>query len=359
MVLNPGSTVGILGGGQLGRMLALAAARLGLKSHIFCPPGDNPGAHVCDAITLAEYDDAAACMAFAARVDVVTYEFENVPVSCVERMVERVPVRPGIDALRIAQDRLTEKNFLRDLGAAIAPFAAVDDAAGLAQAVKQIGLPAILKTRRLGYDGRGQALLRSASDLTGAWTATGGAAAILEGFVDFEREISVIAARGLDGAVACYDPPENLHRNGILDVSRAPAAISSDLANAAKALAVRIAQALDYVGVIGVEMFILRDGSLAVNEFAPRVHNSGHWTLDACAVSQFEQHIRAICGWPLGDPSRHSDAEMRNLIGDDVAQWAVHARQAGTCLHLYGKDAPRPGRKMGHVTRLTPKGHTQ
>ncbi len=359
MVLKPGSTVGILGGGQLGRMLALAAARLGLKSHIFCPPGDNPGTHVCDSITLAEYDDAAACRAFAASVDVVTYEFENVPVDCVERIANHVAVRPGIEPLRIAQDRLTEKTFLRDLGITTAPFAAVDDTAGLALAVAQIGLPAILKTRRLGYDGRGQALLRTPSDVAGAWTATDGAPAILEGFVDFEREISVIAARGLDGAVTCYDPPENIHRDGILDVSRVPAAIADDLADAARAKAMRIALALDYIGVIGVELFILRDGSLAVNEFAPRVHNSGHWTLDACAVSQFEQHVRAICGWPLGDASRHSDAEMRNLIGDDVTQWAEYARQAGTCLHLYGKDAPRPGRKMGHVTRLTPKGHTQ
>jgi 5-(carboxyamino)imidazole ribonucleotide synthase len=354
-VLAPGSTVGILGGGQLGRMLALAAARLGLKSHIFCPPGDNPGSHVCDTITLAEYDDVAACAIFAASVDVVTYEFENVPVDCVARLAGVVAVRPDIEALRIAQDRLTEKTFLRTLGIATAPFAAVDDAAGLARAVAQIGLPAILKTRRLGYDGRGQAVLRSASDVADAWVQVGGAPSILEGFVDFEREISVIAARGIDGTTACYDPPENLHRDGILDISRVPAAISGEMAAAAKALTTRILLALDYVGVIGVEMFVLRDGALAVNEFAPRVHNSGDWTLDACAVSQFEQHIRAICGWPLGDPARHSDAEMRNLIGDDVAQWDLLARQAGACLHLYGKDAPRPGRKMGHVTRLRAK----
>ena len=356
MVLQPGSTVGILGGGQLGRMLALAAARLGLKSYIFCPPGDNPGSHVCDRIMLAEYEDMAACDAFAASVDVATYEFENVPVSCVERIAARIAVRPGIAALSIAQDRLIEKNFLNGLGIATASFASVEDEAGLERAVAQIGLPAILKTRRLGYDGRGQRLLRMASDVVGANAVTGGAPAILEGFVAFEREISVIAARGLDGGIACYDPAENLHRDGILDISRVPAAIPADVVAAAKEITAQILVALDYVGVIGVELFVQQDGALAVNEFAPRVHNSGHWTLDACTISQFEQHIRAICGWPLGDTSRHSDAEMRNLIGDEAGQWHGLAAQPGLCLHLYGKDAPRPGRKMGHVTRLIPKG---
>ncbi len=356
MVLPPGSNIGILGGGQLGRMLALAAARLGLKSHIFCPPGDNPGSHVCDTITLAEYEDVTACDKFAASVDVVTYEFENVPVACVERIATKVAVRPGIAPLRISQDRLTEKNFLRTLNIATAPYAQVDDAAALSQAVVQIGLPAILKTRRLGYDGRGQAVLRTPADVAGALTQMHNAPAILEGFVDFEREISVIAARGLDGVAACYDPPENMHRNGILDISRVPAAISQDIAETARALTTRILDELEYVGVIGVEFFVLRDGTLAVNEFAPRVHNSGHWTLDACAISQFEQHIRAICGWPLGDPARHSNAQMRNLIGDDVKDWATLARAPGACLHLYGKDAPRPGRKMGHVTQLFPLG---
>ena len=351
-VLDPGSTIGILGGGQLGRMLALAAARLGLKSHIFCPPGDNPGSHVCDRITLAEYDETAACETFAADVDVVTYEFENVPVACVERMAAQVAIRPGIDALRISQDRLVEKNFLAGLGVATAPFAAVDDAPMLAQAVAGIGLPAILKTRRLGYDGRGQVTLRTPPDVSGAWEQVGAAASILEGFVDFEREISIIAARGLDGAITCYDPPENIHANGILAVSRVPAQITNEIAQAAMTLTTHILNALDYVGVIGVEFFVLKNGTLAVNEFAPRVHNSGHWTLDACAISQFEQHIRAICGWPLGDAARHSDAEMHNLIGADAGQWAALASEPGACLHLYGKDAPRPGRKMGHVTRL-------
>ncbi|MEQ1890236.1 MAG: 5-(carboxyamino)imidazole ribonucleotide synthase, partial [Alphaproteobacteria bacterium] len=282
------------------------------------------------------------------------YEFENVPVACVERIAMKVAVRPGIEPLRISQDRLLEKTFLTGLGIATAPFAPVDDGSGLKQAVAQIGLPAILKTRRLGYDGRGQAVLRTDADVTGAWSSVGAAAAILEGFVDFEREISVIAARGQDGAIACYDPPENIHAKGILNISRAPAPVSDNLAAAAKALTMGILGALDYVGVIGVELFVLKDATLAVNEFAPRVHNSGHWTLDACAISQFEQHIRAICGWPLGDPARHSDAEMRNLIGGDAGQWAELARQPGACLHLYGKDAPRPGRKMGHVTRLFP-----
>lgn len=353
-MLAPGGTIGILGGGQLGRMLALAAARLGLKSHIFCPPGDNPGSHVCDNITLAEYDDAAACDAFAAAAGIVTYEFENVPVACVERIAKKVAVRPGIKALRISQDRLIEKNFLAGLGIATAPFAPVDDAAMLMAAVARTGLPAILKTRRLGYDGRGQTVLRSTEDIGGAWEKAGGVSSILEGFVDFEREISVIAARGQDGPAACYDPPENIHADGILDISLVPARITPQLAEAAKALTGRILEALDYVGVIGVELFVLPGGRLVVNEFAPRVHNSGHWTLDACVISQFEQHIRAICGWPLGDPARHSNAEMRNLIGGDAGQWALFASQPDTALHLYGKDMARPGRKMGHVTRLFP-----
>jgi 5-(carboxyamino)imidazole ribonucleotide synthase len=352
-MLAPGSTIGILGGGQLGRMLALAAARLGLKSHIYCPPGDNPGSHVCDQITLAEYEDMAACARFAASIDVATYEFENVPVACVARIAGSVPVRPGIEALRISQDRLTEKNFLAGLGVATAPFAPVEDVDALTQAVARIGLPAILKTRRFGYDGRGQIMLRTASDVPGAWERAGAAPAILEGFVEFDREISVIAARGTDGAISCYDPPENLHTDGILAISRVPAQICGATAGEAKAITSRILTELDYAGVIGVEFFVLKNGNLAVNEFAPRVHNSGHWTLDACAISQFEQHIRAICGWPLGDPARHSDAEMRNLIGDDVTQWAALAAEPGLCLHLYGKDAPRPGRKMGHVTRLS------
>lgn len=357
-MLAPGSTIGILGGGQLGRMLALAAARLGLKSHIFCPPGDNPGSHVCDSITLAEYDDAAARARFAAAVDVATYEFENVPVDCVAEIAARVAVRPGVEALRISQDRLTEKNFLAGLGIVTAPFASVDDAAALTQAVARIGLPAILKTRRLGYDGRGQSMLRTVLDVPGAWERVGASPSILEGFVDFEREISVIAARGIDGSIASYDPPENLHKDGILAISRVPAQIPDAIAREAAALTSRILTEMDYTGVIGVEFFVLKDGRLAVNEFAPRVHNSGHWTLDACAISQFEQHIRAICGWPLGDTARHSNAEMQNLISADVMQWSALAVEPGLCLHLYGKDAPRPGRKMGHVTRLFDKSGT-
>ena len=352
----PGGAIGILGGGQLGRMLALAAARLGLKSHIFCPPGDNPGTHVCDAITLAEYDDWAACDSFAASIDVATYEFENIPTACVERIAAKVAVRPGIGALRISQDRLHEKNFLRELNIATAPYTAVDHAGELARAVAEIAFPAILKTRRMGYDGRGQVLLRGPGDLAGAWGQAGGAPCVLEGFVDFGKEISVIAARGGDGAIACYDPPENTHREGILDVSRVPAGVTEEIAGAAKALTARMLEALDYCGVIAVELFVLKDGSLAVNEFAPRVHNSGHWTLDACVISQFEQHIRAICGWPLGDPARHSDAEMRNLIGEDAGQWSVLATIPDTAIHLYGKAEARKGRKMGHVTRLFPKG---
>lgn len=353
-MLAPGKVIGILGGGQLGRMLALAAARLGLKTHIFCPPGDAPGSHVCDQISYAEYTDDAAIDAFAAAVDVVTYEFENVPVTTAARIAACKLLRPRVEALRIAQDRLLEKNFLSQLGIKTAAYASVDDAAMLAPAVAQIGLPAILKTRRLGYDGRGQAVMRAAGDTANAWQQVGAAPSILEGFVDFACEISIIAARGMDGAIACYDPPQNTHRNGILHISRVPAAIPPATAEEAKVQTARILDALNYVGVIGVEFFVLCDGTLAVNEFAPRVHNSGHWTLDACTISQFEQHIRAVCGWPLGDPARHSNAEMRNLIGDEINQWPDLAAQPGA-LHLYGKAQARPGRKMGHLTRLFDK----
>ncbi|MDP2125636.1 MAG: 5-(carboxyamino)imidazole ribonucleotide synthase, partial [Parvibaculum sp.] len=266
------------------------------------------------------------------------------------------PVRPGPQALATAQDRLTEKNFLAAQGIATAPFADVASAADLDAALERIGTPAILKTRRFGYDGKGQAKIGRAEEAAAAWDAIGGAAAILEGFVDFEREISVIVARGADGAVAAYDPVENIHAHHILDRTYAPAALTPALDAAARAIAGKIVAELDYVGVMGVEMFVGRDGRLLVNEIAPRVHNSGHWTMDACAVSQFEQHIRAICGWPLGHPDRHADAVMTNLIGDAAGQWAVLAAEPGAKLHLYGKAQARAGRKMGHVNRLFPLG---
>lgn len=354
----PGGTIGILGGGQLGRMLAMAAAELGFKCHIYCPDAEAQAADVAARLTRAPYDDAVALAGFADSVDVVTYEFENVPAETARILSQHAPVRPAPRALAIAQDRLTEKNFLKEHGIATAPFAEVASIAELEAALARIGTPAILKTRRMGYDGKGQAKIAHARDAAAAWEAIGRLPAIVEGFVDFEREISVVVARGADGGTAAYDPVENLHTDHILARTYAPAALAPALAGEARAIAARIVAALDYVGVMGVEMFLLAEGAsrLMVNEIAPRVHNSGHWTMDACAVSQFEQHIRAICGWPLGDPARHSDAVMTNLIGDAAGQWAALAAEPGAKLHLYGKAEARPGRKMGHVNRLFPLG---
>ncbi|MSO73595.1 MAG: 5-(carboxyamino)imidazole ribonucleotide synthase [Alphaproteobacteria bacterium] len=354
-VIAPGATIGILGGGQLGRMLALAAARLGYRCHIFAPEADQPAAQVCAAATRAAYDDAAALRAFAAAVSVVTYEFENVPVETIRLLDPLVPVRPGARSLEVAQDRQNEKTFAHTLGIGTAPFAQVDDLASLKKAVATIGLPAILKTRRLGYDGKGQAAIATPNDCDTAWASIGKAPAILEARVDFEREISVVVARGLDGKTACYVPVENVHRAGILDTSTAPASIPPALARDAEALAARVVEALGHVGVLCVELFVTKAGVLLMNELAPRVHNSGHWTIDACGISQFEQHMRAVCGLPLGDPARHSDAVMKNLIGDDAARWPALLADPGALVHLYGKAEARPGRKMGHVTWLKPR----
>ena len=352
----PGDTIGILGGGQLARMLAIAAAQLGLKSHIFAPAGDNPAFSVAAAHTVADYRDGSALADFARAVSVVTYEFENVPAEAVAAIVPHCPVRPSGHALAITQDRLIEKRFLRDLGLPTAPFAPVDDAAGMTEAVSAIGLPAILKTRRFGYDGKGQVRLRTGAE-AGAAFATLDQPSILEGFVPFTREVSVIAARGIDGACAAFDLCENEHRNHILSATRVPARVAPALAEAAGELAVRIATALGYVGVLAVEMFVTdTDGveSLVVNEIAPRVHNSGHWTIEGAATSQFSQHVRAICGWPLGSTRRLGDIEMLNLVGDEADAWAARLAEHGTALHLYGKAETRPGRKMGHLTRVRP-----
>lgn len=349
--LPPGSRIGILGGGQLGRMLAMAAARLGMHTHIFEPAGDPPAAQVANAVTRAGYDDTAALAAFAASVDVVTYEFENVSLAAVDALLPLVPVRPGRRALEVSQDRGTEKAFLSGLGLRTAPWAAVDGPDALAAALADIGAPAILKTRRFGYDGKGQVRLDPGASAAEGWVAVGAAPSVLEGFVRFEREISVIAARGLDGTVAAFDPGENTHRDGILHRTRVPAPIPAALSQDAVLTAGRILNALDYVGVIGVELFVTASG-LVVNEIAPRVHNSGHWTEAACLIDQFEQHVRAICGWPLGDGARHSDAEMLNLLGDDAAG---AQSLTGTRLQLYGKAEARPGRKMGHATWITPR----
>ncbi len=363
-LIEPNGVLGVLGGGQLGRMLALAAARLGIRTHIFSPEADVPGHDVCALRTVADYDDRTALEAFARSVDAVTYEFENVPAGTVEILGELgADVSPGAEALAIAQDRLNEKEFLRRIGAATAPYAPVEDIASLEAALGAIGRPAILKTRRFGYDGKGQTRIDARSgDLAEtweeatrrAWDAIGARPAILEGHIDFDCEISIIGARDRQGNVALYDPAKNTHRGGILRRSEAPANASADAERKAQRLTAAILQALNYVGVIGVEFFVTRDGGLIANEFAPRVHNSGHWTLDACSVSQFEQHVRAVAGWPLGEPSRHSDAVMENLIGEDAGDWLRCARERGLCLHLYGKNEMLPGRKMGHATELKP-----
>ncbi|MAB14938.1 5-(carboxyamino)imidazole ribonucleotide synthase [Parvibaculum sp.] len=358
----PGGCIGILGGGQLGRMLATAATELGLTVHVYCPDENSPAFDVAAEKTVAAYDDAEALARFADNVDVVTYEFENVPAETVRILTEHAPVRPGALALATAQDRLAEKTFIAEQGIRTAPFRAVDDAAGLAQAIADLGTPSILKTRRFGYDGKGQTRIEAGPAPQAALDEIGNAPAILEGFVPFEREISVIVARGQDGAIAAYDPVENIHKNHILDRSFAPATLTPGIAAEAIEIASTLVRELDYVGVMGVELFLLPpDGKgdkdrLLVNEIAPRVHNSGHWTMDACLVGQFEQHVRAICGWPLGSAARHSDAVMTNLIGEDAADWTALAADPGYAIHLYGKAEIRAGRKMGHVTRLFPIG---
>ncbi len=355
-MLRPGATIGILGGGQLARMLALAGARLGLKTHIFSPVRDDPAFDVCAARTLAEFHDEAALAAFAESVDVVTYEFENVPARTAEVLEAHRPVRPNPKALALTQDRLIEKQFIRSLGIATADFAEVCDVASLTRAVSQLGRLSILKTRRLGYDGKGQTRIADGVDLAQALAALGGAPSILEGFVPFSKEVSVVSARGVDGEFRAYDICENVHEHHILATTTAPAAVSAATAAAAIDMAHRIAEAADYVGVIAVEMFVVPDAQgerLVVNEIAPRVHNSGHWTLDGAVTSQFEQHMRAVAGMPLGATRRHGrQVVMRNLIGSDADNWAQILAEDGACLHLYGKTESRAGRKMGHVTRI-------
>ncbi|MEZ5773517.1 MAG: 5-(carboxyamino)imidazole ribonucleotide synthase [Hyphomicrobiaceae bacterium] len=356
--LAPGSTIGILGGGQLGRMLALAAARLGLRCRIYSDVQAAPAGDVALSTTVADYSDADAIAAFARTVDVVTYEFENVALAAAEAAAAIVPVYPPPRALSETQDRLLEKRFLARLGIPVAPFADVPDLPALEAAFASIGPAAHLKTRRFGYDGKGQIRLGEGADLGAALTALGGVPAVLEGHVAFEREISVVAVRGRSGEVAAYDIPENTHGEGILRRSQVPAAIGPRTAAAAEAIAAAILADLDYVGVIGVEMFVIGEAAgepVLVNEIAPRVHNTGHWTIDACCVSQFENHVRAICGWPLGPTARHSDAEMINLIGREADHWLMLAGEPATAVHLYGKAEARPGRKMGHATRLRPR----
>jgi 5-(carboxyamino)imidazole ribonucleotide synthase len=359
MILAPGATIGILGSGQLGRMLAIAALKLGLRTHIYAPEPAAPAYDAAAAHTVAPFDDEEALTAFARSVDLATYELENVPVATVDFLARHVPVRPGARALALTQDRLTEKNFLRDAGLTTAPYVAVDDAGALARAVAELGRPSILKTRRFGYDGKGQSLIREGSNVSAVHRALGGAPMILEGFVAFEREVSVVAARSPEGDIATFDLSENEHERHILARTRAPARVAHETALEARRIATTVLEALDYVGVLAVELFVTRDRQghegLVVNEVAPRVHNSGHWTLDGAQTSQFEQHIRAIAGWPLGAPTRKGRAEMHNLIGEDAEEWRDILAQPDLCLHLYGKLEIREGRKMGHVTRVFPE----
>lgn len=350
-MIAPGATIGILGGGQLGRMLAIAAASIGYRVHIFAPEAELPAADVSADVTRADYGDRQALRAFADAVDVITYEFENVPVDSVAWLATLKPVRPGVRALEVAQDRLHEKQFVASLGGATAPFAAVDSLAGLHAALDRIGLPAILKTRRMGYDGKGQARLHDRRDAEAAWAAIGGHSAVLEGWVRFDAEYSILLARGHDGAALTYPVPHNLHDGGILarTLLPAPPAVQTQAAVAC-ALAALAAAALDYVGVLTLEFFATDDGPV-FNEMAPRVHNSGHWTIEGARTSQFENHIRAICGLPLGATElAAAQVRMENLIGDAVHDWAALLADPCAHLHLYGKSEVKPGRKMGHVT---------
>ncbi|MFS4580578.1 5-(carboxyamino)imidazole ribonucleotide synthase [Phaeobacter sp. C3_T13_0] len=355
--LKAGATIGILGGGQLGRMLSVAASRLGFKTHIFEPSANPPSGDVAHKVTTASYEDAEALAAFAASVDVITYEFENIPTSALDLLEQHKPIRPDREALRISQDRLTEKTFLQELGLSTAPFADVSDQASLDAAMSTIGTPSILKTRRFGYDGKGQARIKTPEEATTALSEMAGAPSVLEGFVNFSHEISVVAARGVSGEISCFDPGENVHRDGILHTTTIPARLSAGQRMDAVLMAGKIMNTLNYVGVLAVELFVTPQG-LIVNEIAPRVHNSGHWTQNGCAVDQFEQHIRAVAGWGLGDGQRHSDVVMENLIGADMDRVPDLLRERNCALHLYGKADAKPGRKMGHVNRVVPPAKT-
>ncbi len=355
--LAPGAVIGIIGGGQLGRMSAMAAARLGYRVHVFSPEADGPAAQVSAASTVAEYADLEALRRFADAVDVITFEFENLPADSLALLESLKPVRPGAKILAISQDRLLEKQFLNNAGIATAPWAKVESEAELAAAVAKLGLPSVLKTTRLGYDGKGQALLRAAEDVAPAFARLAPKPLVLEGFVTFAAEVSVMVARGVDGTVVTYDAVENRHKHHILDLTLAPAPLPQDLLAEAQDIARRVAEALELVGILGVEMFVTADGGLLVNEIAPRPHNSGHWTMDACPCGQFEMHIRAVAGLPLPPAMRHSDAVMKNLIGpEDMALWPRILATPGLIPHHYGKAEARPGRKMGHFNRLFPKG---
>lgn len=352
-MIPPGSTIGILGGGQLGRMLAIAAAQLGYRCHIYAPEASGPAADVAPLWTRGAYDDVEALARFAEAVDVVTYEFENVDVDPLETIAARVPIAPSLTALSIAQDRIAEKSFIEALGGHPAPWRPVRSAKDLAQAADALGAPAILKTARFGYDGKGQCRIWNVDEADAAWSEIGRQDAVMEGFVHFDQEFSVILARGADGAAVVWDCADNRHKDGILDRSTVPAggAIAAQQ-DEARILALAVAEALDHVGVLTIEFFAGADGPV-FNEMAPRVHNSGHWTIEGAVTSQFENHIRAVCGLPLGSAARLAErVEMINLIGEDAARWPEILSDPAAHLHLYGKHEARPGRKMGHVTKL-------
>ena len=369
-ILPPGSVVGILGGGQLGRMLGIAAAELGLRCHVFAPEEDAPAAQTANQHTRAGFEDIAALKKFAKGVDVLTYEFENIPSAPVKEAAKFCDLRPSLKSLEITQDRLLEKNFVREQGLSTAVFAPVNSDETWHKALEEIDVPAILKTRRWGYDGKRQLVMGNREEVAAAapfaivtFARQGKVPSILEGFVDFSTECSVVLVRGMDGETRCFDVIATYHEEGILRRAECPAPMHPTLQARAQKDAIAIAEALEHVGVMTVEFFLVGDpndknAKLLVNEIAPRVHNSGHWTREACVASQFEQHIRAICGWPLGDVTRHSDAEMINLLGDDANAWQSHAGEDNTSLHLYGKAEAREGRKMGHVVRIHPRADT-
>ncbi|MBT5667318.1 MAG: 5-(carboxyamino)imidazole ribonucleotide synthase [Rhodospirillaceae bacterium] len=354
--IAPGGTIGILGGGQLGRMTALAAAQLGYRCHIFTPDAGSSAGQVAAAVTNADYDNLEALEAFAKSIDVATFEFENIPIESLRFIAQHVPVHPGENALSVAQDRGDEKAFLQSIDIPVSPYRIVENVKDLEQGLLELGRPAVLKTARLGYDGKGQVFIDEKVDPAEAFAEMGAARGVLEKWVDFKLEISVIAARSADGSSDCYVPVENQHRDHILSRTIAPARISAACGDHAETIAWRIANALEIVGLLAVEMFVTPDDEILVNEIAPRPHNSGHWTMDACTTSQFEQFTRAVLGLPLGPTARHSDAIMENLIGKDVLEWESFVADESAHMHLYGKHDARPRRKMGHVNRLYPLG---
>ncbi len=351
-IIKPGSTIGVIGGGQLGRMIALAAAPLGYKTHIFTDIKNGSASHVAAKTIVANYDDKKALERFAKNVDVVTFEFENIPYESIKTLEKTVVVRPGWELLHICQNRLREKDFINELGIKTAPYKEITSAKTLAQAYKTIGPKCILKTVEFGYDGKGQHIIDENSRLEKLWNEAKMGTGILEKMVDFDKEISVIIARNEGGEVIPYIPVENIHKNGVLDITLAPAEIDLSIVEKAWEIAYKISEKIQLVGLLAIEMFLLKNGDILVNEMAPRPHNSGHWTIDACITSQFEQLVRAVCGLPLGSTDYYSYAIMKNLIGKDIESWKEFIHDSDSKIHIYGKKEAREGRKMGHITHL-------